>query len=119
ASVNGAVRVFPFPSRQRASFSPLRVMISALPGNGLVNDFLKTEPMSLPSWVDKPQSEVGGEPVGHVEPDRLVPPDEPHDAGAGNPRFPRQGLVACAAVDDGSPENVSDRRCRLALAHSE
>ena len=40
--VTGAVLVFPFPSRQRARRSPLRVMISAPGGSGRVTVFLKT-----------------------------------------------------------------------------
>ena len=62
--------------------------------------------VSLP--LAKLQAEVRGEPVGHVEPEGLVAPDEPHDAGAGHARLPLQGRVRDAALDD----RTSDRSPR-------
>jgi hypothetical protein len=37
--------------------------------------------------------EICGEPVGHVEPDRLISPGESHDARTGNARFLLHGVV--------------------------
>src|SRR5262249_49422254 len=102
ASVNGAVRVFPFPSRRRARASPLRVMTSASPGNGLVTDFRKTVPMSFAPSLNKLQAEVPGEPIGHVEPKRALAPNEPHDAPPGNPGLTLQAQVWHFALDDRS-----------------
>src|SRR5208337_1645308 len=113
--VTGAVLIFPFPSRQRASRSPLRVMISAPGGSGRVTVFLKRLPIVLPLANREP--EVSGEPVGHIQSDRLTAINKSLDAGSGNPSLPRQGLVADATVDNCSSQNVGHAVGGLASAH--
>ena len=90
-------------------------MISAPGGSGRVTAFLKRLPTVLPFTKRKPI--VRGEPVGHVQPDRLAAINETLDARSSNPCLPRQGLVAVPALGDCSPQNLGQALGRLADAH--
>src|SRR5262245_12487740 len=70
--VIGMVKVLPSAFFHRANRSPLRVMISALGGSGLVAVLRNTVPTSLFLSLHDCQSEVLGQPIGHVEPQALL-----------------------------------------------
>src|SRR5262249_10228677 len=120
ASVNGAVRVFPFVSRQRASFSPLRVMISASAGNGLVTVLRYTEPMSVPLSLEilphasgpdhDLQPQCGHQPIDRLEthfPQTSVEPGEQRLVYAGDSgHLP----LRKPGVSDGVLDSFADHR---------
>src|ERR1700676_2666497 len=96
--VSGAVRTLPRRSFQRASRSPLRKMISAPGGGGLVTCYLNTVPkvspiLSFASPCPQFQAEVCSKPVRNVEAKGLPAGHKPHDATSLDPCFPFQGLV--------------------------
>lgn len=84
-------------------------------GNGRMTFSMKRLPNVLPLANREP--EVSGEPVGHVQSDRLTAINKSLNAGSGDPCLPRQGLVADAAVDDCSSQNVGHTFGGLASAH--
>jgi hypothetical protein len=73
-------------------------MISAPIGSGFVNVFLNTVPtssptLSFPSLHSQLKPEPNGEPVRHVEPERLLAGHKSHDASPGQAGFALQGFV--------------------------
>ena len=49
-------------------------------------------------------------PVGHIQAERLIAPDESHDASSGDSGFLLQGFVRDFALGDCSPKQVGNRR---------
>jgi len=101
-----------FRIKQPTELVPRRVMTPTFCGNGLATVFLKRLPIVLPLPPRFPIEERR-KPVGHIQAERLIAPDESHDASSGDSGFLLQGFVRDVrdiALGDCSPKQVGNRR---------